>query len=134
MIYADEAEAQEFIFNIEEDFVVNCDKYYITQTIDNLISNAVTYGRGKPITISLKREEDGSTSFSIKDQGIGIPKLELISIFEKFSVSSKTKTPAGGRGVGLALCKSALEAHDGTISAISDEKGSIFTFTLPKKA
>jgi len=75
-----------------------------------------------------------STSFSIKDQGIGIPKLELISIFEKFSVSSKTKTPAGGRGVGLVLCKSALEAHDGTISAISDEKGSIFTFTLPKKA
>lgn len=132
-IFPDEAKKQKFVFNIKDDFVVNCDKYYITQTIDNLISNAVTYGRGKPITISLKREEDGSTSFSIKDQGIGIPKLELISIFEKFSVSSKTKTPAGGRGVGLALCKSALEAHDGTISANSDEKGSIFTFTLPKK-
>ena len=132
-IFSDEAEAQKFIFDIKDDFIVNCDKYYITQTIDNLISNAVTYGRGKPIIISLKREEDGSTSFSIKDQGIGIPKLELMSIFEKFSVGSKTKTPAGGRGVGLALCKSVLEAHDGTISATSNEKGSIFTFTLPKK-
>ena len=112
--------------------MVNCDRYYITQTIDNLISNAVNYGRGKTITISIKRTKDNRTSFSISDQGIGIPKTELLSIFEKFSVGSKTKTPAGGRGVGLALCKSVIEAHRGNISATSDEKGSIFTFTLPK--
>ena len=133
-VFSDEAKKQKFIFNIKSDFIVNCDKYYITQTIDNLISNAVTYGRGKPITISLEREEDGSIIFSIKDKGIGISKVELISIFDKFSVGSKTKTPAGGRGVGLALCKSVLEAHGGNISATSGEKGSTFTFMLPKKA
>ena len=133
-VFSDEVKKQKFDFNIKGNFIVNCDRYYITQAIDNLISNAVTYGRGKPITISLEREEDGSTSFSIKDQGVGIQKLELMSIFEKFSVGSKTKTLAGGRGVGLALCKSVIEAHGGNISATSDEKGSIFTFTLPKKA
>ena len=129
-IFPDETEKQEFIFKIEDDCTVNCDKYYITQTIDNLISNAVNYGRGKPITI-LVRKEDGSVSVSIKDHGIGIPKLELISIFEKFSVSSRTKTPSGGRGVGLALCKSVIEEHDGIISAASEGNSSTFTFTLP---
>ena len=132
-IFPDETEKQEFIFKVEDDCIVNCDKYYITQTIDNLISNAVNYGRGKPITVLVKKEEDSSVSVSIKDQGIGIPKLELVSIFEKFSVSSRTKTPSGGRGVGLALCKSVIEEHDGMISSISEGNSSTFTFTLPNK-
>lgn len=131
-VFPDEAEKQEFIFNIEADSMVNCDRYYITQTLDNLISNAVNYGKNKPITISIKNTEDNNISFSISDQGIGIPKMELLKIFEKFSVSSRTATPAGGRGVGLALCKSVIEAHDGSISATSDANGSTFTFVLPK--
>lgn len=131
-IFSDETKKQEFIFNIENDSIAKCDRYYITQTIDNLISNAVNYGRGKSITISIKKEEDETISFSIKDQGIGIPKSELLSIFDKFSVGSKTRTPAGGRGMGLALCKSAIEALNGTIIATSDVNGSTFTFILPK--
>jgi signal transduction histidine kinase len=102
--------------------------------IDNLISNASNYGRGKSITISIKREED-SISFSISDQGIGIPETELLSIFAKFSTSSRTSTPSGGRGVGLALCKSVIEAHKGNIKATSSKgEGTIFTFTLPNVA
>lgn len=131
-IFSDETKKQKFIFSIENDSIAKCDRYYITQTIDNLISNAVNYGKGKPITISIKKEEDKTISFSIKDQGIGIPKLELLSIFDKFSVGSKTRTLAGGRGVGLALCKSVIEAHNGTIIATSDVNGSTFTFIVPK--
>jgi len=134
-IFSDDTAKQEFIFDFDigANFISECDRYYITQTIDNLISNAVNYGKGKPITISLKRTEDNSISFSISDQGIGIPEIELLSIFAKFSVSSKTSTPAGGRGVGLALCKSAIEAHAGEIGATSDAKKTKFTFTLPHK-
>ena len=54
-IFPDETEKQEFTFKIEDDCIVNCDKYYITQTIDSLISNAVNYGRGKPITVLVKK-------------------------------------------------------------------------------
>ena len=133
-IFPDEAKKQEFIFNVGDDLIVNCDRYYITQTIDNLISNAVNYGVGKSITISIKKAKNKSTSFSISDQGIGIPKTDILSIFKKFSVSSRTATPAGGRGIGLALCKSVIEAHDGSINAISDENSTTFTFTLPKKS
>ncbi len=132
-IFSDEVENQKFIFDIKGNFIVNCDRYYITQTIDNLISNAVKYGNGNPVTISLKKGEDNSVSVSITDRGIGIPKTEILSIFNKFVVGSRTSTPAGGRGVGLALCQSVIEAHEGSISAISDDKITKFTFTLPNK-
>jgi len=47
-------------------------------------------------------------------------------------VSSKTFTKAEGRGVGLSLCKRAIEAHDGTLTAESDGKvGAKFKFILP---
>lgn len=46
---------QEFNFDIEDDIIVVCDEYYITQAIDNLISNAVKYGQSKSLTIGLKK-------------------------------------------------------------------------------
>jgi len=130
-IFADD-DKQEFIFKVEDKLIVQCDEYYITQAIDSLISNAVKYGEGKPITISLTKTEDNNVQFSITDEGIGIPKDELISIFHKFTVSSKTQTPAGGRGVGLALCKKVITVHGGSVEAKSDgKKGSSFSFVLP---
>ena len=130
-IFADD-DKQEFIFKVEDKLIVQCDEYYITQAIDNLISNAVKYGEGKPITLSLTKTVDNNIQFRIADQGIGIPKDELISIFSKFTTSSKTQTPAGGRGVGLALCEKVISVHGGTIEAKSDgKKGSSFSFILP---
>ena len=73
--------------------------------------------------------------FSITDEGIGIPQDELIGILNKFTVSSKTKTPSGGRGVGLALCEKVITVHGGTIEAKSNgKKGSSFSFVLPLQA
>ena len=131
-IFPDEVEKQEFNFEVEDDIIVNCDEYYITQAIDNLISNAAKYGDGNPVTIKLFRTDDDKVQFEIIDQGIGIPEDELISIFDKFTVSSKTRTPAGGRGIGLALCEKIMKTHSGNIWAESDgNKGSIFRLLLP---
>ena len=130
-IFADD-DKQDFIFKVEDNIIVRCDEYYITQAIDNLISNAVKYGEGKPITISLTKLADNKIEFKIADEGIGIPKGELISIFHKFTTSSKTQTPAGGRGVGLALCEKVITVHGGRVEATSDgKKGSEFSFVLP---
>ncbi|NRB10781.1 MAG: ATP-binding protein [Rickettsiaceae bacterium] len=101
------------------------------QAIDNLISNAVKYGEGKEITISLKKADD-KIQFKITDQGIGIPENELHNIFNKFTTSSRTKTPAGGRGIGLALVQKIIEAHNGEIWVKNNEKqGAVFQFLLP---
>ena len=133
-LFADDKNNQEFEFDIDKDIMVYCDKYYITQAIDNLISNANKYGEGKPIEISLHKKEDGYIEFAIKDKGIGIPQDELMRIFDKFTVSSKTRTPAEGRGVGLALCEKIIKIHDGKIWAESyGNNGSTFYFTIPIK-
>ena len=121
----------EFICDIEDDLLVNCDEHYITSTLDNLIVNAISYSKDGIITIKFKKNND-LVKFQIADEGIGIPQKELYSIFGTFTVSSKTKTPAGGRGLGLALCKGAVEAHKGQIWCKSNgKKGSTFSFTLP---
>ncbi|HJD60290.1 MAG TPA: alkaline phosphatase [Rickettsia endosymbiont of Omalisus fontisbellaquei] len=120
-----------FVSDIEENIIFNCDPHYIKHTFDNLIINAISYCSEGIIKIVLHIHED-NILFSIKDDGIGVPKEELRSIFGVFVVSSKTRTPAGGRGVGLALCKKVIELHAGKIWAENDKQGKTqFIFTMP---
>lgn len=130
-LYLDDKEL-EFIINVEDNVMINFDEYYIKRTLDNLIINSINYSNNNgEVTINLEKVA-GEIKFSIKDKGIGIPKDELQDIFGVFVVSSKTRTPAGGRGVGLALCKKVIEVHGGRIWAENDqENGSVFIFTLP---
>ncbi|AVP87370.1 Sensor histidine kinase YycG [Candidatus Phycorickettsia trachydisci] len=130
-LYKDEAES-EFILNVEEGIIVKGDKYYLGQMMDNLIINAITYCKKGSITIGLEKVGIYAARLTVKDEGIGIPDNELLDIFGEFMVSSKTRTPSGGRGIGLALCKKVLEIHDGSIFAESDGKSwTKFTITLP---
>jgi signal transduction histidine kinase len=120
----------EFITDIESNIITNCDIYYIKSTIDNLIINAIKYSSSGNITINL-HQNDKKIEFSIKDEGVGIPVAELDDIFSPFVESSRTHTTAGGRGVGLALCRKAIQLHGGEIWAESDGKiGSTFTFNF----
>jgi signal transduction histidine kinase len=131
-LYEENKEDREFILNIEGDIKINCDKYYVTQALDNLIINAITYCLKGKITVTLKHNEN-EVICTIQDEGIGIPVNELEDIFAEFTVSSKTHTHAGGRGVGLALCKKVIEVHQGSISAESDGKqGAIFKIKLTR--
>ena len=121
----------EFITNIEDNIIANIDKYYIQQTLDNLIINSITYSSEGVVTIILKKTGQ-KIEFSIKDDGIGIPQEELRDIFGAFVVSSRTRSPAEGRGIGLALCHKVINVHGGGITAESDgQKGATFTFILP---
>ena len=54
---------------------------------------------------------------------MGIPKDELESVFDKFVQSSKTKTGAGGKGLGLAICKEIMSAHKGIVRAENHPDG-----------
>ena len=120
-----------FNLQIEDELTVLCDEYYISRTIDNIIVNAIQYCKQGTITIELKLEQSNTILFSVKDEGIGIPKDELFQVFDPFTVSSKTKTPAGGRGIGLALSKKVIEAHNGQIWAKQNQdKGVTVAFTL----
>ena len=125
----------QFFTKIEDNIKINCDEHYIKSTLDNLIINAIQYSKEGNITLELHKNSDSTAiDFSIRDEGIAIPQAELYDIFLSFIVSSRTKTLAGGRGIGLALCKKAISAHGGQIWAERDgAKGSTFRFTLPMK-
>ena len=121
-----------FNLQIEDELTVLCDEYYISRSIDNIVVNAIQYCKQGTITIELKPEQSNTILFSVKDEGIGIPKDELFEVFDPFTVSSKTKTPAGGRGIGLALSKKVIEAHNGQIWAKpNQDKGVTVAFSLP---
>ncbi len=122
----------DFEMNIEPEIFIFADPNYIRQTIDNLVINAITYSNDGTIKIDLYITNENTVEIMIKDQGIGIPKNELYDIFTPFKMSSKTESRAQGRGVGLTLCKTAIEAHGGQVKVESDGLiGARFTVSLP---
>jgi Na+/proline symporter/signal transduction histidine kinase len=120
-----------FELTIEPEVMIAVDPNYIRQTVDNLVINAINFSTEGLIKVSVLRK-DRQVIFTVADQGKGIPKNELSEIFNPFKMGSNSESKACGRGVGLALCKSAVEAHGGSISADSNgEIGATLKFTLP---
>jgi signal transduction histidine kinase len=123
----------EFKLDIEPEILISVDPNYMRQTVDNLVINSITFSKQGLITISVTKK-DGEVIFTITDQGVGIPDGQLTDIFTPFMMGTNIESKTQGRGVGLALCKSAVEAHGGSIKAESDgECGAKLQFTLPFK-
>jgi two-component system sensor histidine kinase KdpD len=98
----------------------------------HLISNAQLYSSpGQPISITTQKQNQ-FYSFSVADQGPGIEEEEIEQIFEKFYRGKSERRRVQGTGMGLPIAKTIVEAHGGSICAISCVgQGSVFTFTLP---
>ncbi len=105
----------------------------IIQTFTNLLSNAIKFSSAGT-TVRLKESSaDGICTFAIEDEGRGIPKEHLESIFERFKqVDASDSREKGGTGLGLAICRSIVAAHGGRIWAENEEgRGATFRFTVP---
>jgi len=108
---------------------VEVDRTQIERVISNLVINAIRYTRHGEIKLSAERRDD-HVAVSISDTGSGIPSEYLPHIFDKFVQVPGAQT--GGAGLGLAISKSLVEAHDGRMSVQSEVgRGTTFTFTLP---
>jgi signal transduction histidine kinase len=117
-------------FNCKQVYFVNGDYEALGQVIRNIVINAIKFSPDKSIiTIHLKRN-NGVIKVTTSDEGVGIPENELEKIFSYFYQSSRTKTGAGGVGLGLHLAKQIIEAHRGKIWAKNNEIGASFIFTL----
>jgi len=111
------------------------DKNRFSQVVANLLSNAVKYTpEGGAIEIEVY-ETDRLGIVKVTDTGIGIPETELPLIFERFYRTEKSRNrKSGGAGIGLAIVKSIVNAHGGTVTVDSiKEQGSCFTVSIPKE-
>jgi signal transduction histidine kinase len=112
---------------------VDADRERLHQVLFNLVDNAIRFTpAGGEVRIEAHRH-DGSVEVSVADTGVGIPAEALPRLFERFyRVDSARARGDGGTGIGLAIARSVVEAHGGTISAESEPgHGSTFTFDLP---
>ncbi len=117
-----------------ENLILWGDPLRLQQVLTNLLRNAARYtSRGGKIELHVSSENDYAV-FRIRDDGQGIPKELLSRIFDLHTqVERSLETSGSGLGVGLALVRTLVELHGGTIAAISDgpDRGSEFVVRLP---
>ncbi len=119
----------------DELLLANMDTRLIMQVVINIVDNAIKYTtNGSLIEISAEKK-GGFVEVSISDNGQGISKEAKEKLFEMFYTENAAVTDSRrGLGLGLALCKSIVAAHGGTIAVLDNQPvGSIFRFTLPAK-
>src|SRR5208283_5196108 len=108
------------------------DTAHIKEVLVHLIENAAKYSpAGAPIRITAEaRENDPILTVSIADRGPGIDDFEQSLVFEKFYRGRNQRVQVHGTGMGLAICKAIVEAHNGRLGVTSQlGHGSVFYFS-----
>lgn len=98
--------------------------------LSNLFSNAIRYSDDAfVIKVDVQNTQD-QVRVTIRNTGVSIPTEELEYIFNPFVQGSKTKTGAGGTGLGLPICKKIIQDHGGKIWAEENPHGATISFFL----
>lgn len=133
-LYRDEAERKGLRLKYDETpHTVHADPDKIEQVIENLVSNAVKYTVDGEIGI-VAEERDEGVRVAVRDTGIGISPEHLERLFDRFYRTDKARSrDKGGTGLGLAVVKSILNAHETDIIVKSTPgEGSEFRFDLAR--
>ncbi|UPQ82413.1 hybrid sensor histidine kinase/response regulator [Pseudomonas knackmussii] len=128
-----EASGCTLLFQRPEPIVGVWDEFRIEQVLANLLTNAMRYGAGKPVQVSVSATASGAC-IEVRDQGIGISQKSLERIFCQFERAEGSETSAG-LGLGLFIAEQIVKAHKGRIQVESEEgKGALFRVLLPLNA
>ncbi len=131
-----EAAGHRFEAEVPEDALwLDADPTRLAQVLTNLLTNACKYTPpGGVVTLSARLEGLDTVALTVRDTGMGIPPDALESVFDMFSqVSQNIGRAQGGLGIGLALVRSLVQMHGGSVKAESPGvgQGSCFTLRLP---
>ncbi|HZJ49591.1 MAG TPA: HAMP domain-containing sensor histidine kinase [Actinomycetota bacterium] len=125
------AGSERVVIAVNTDLYVWGDFERLEHVVSNLIENAVKFSDEGIISVSAEARPDHTVEMRVTDQGVGIDPERLESVFDGPGERAGRAMPSG-TGLGLYLSKRLVEAHDGTISAASEEgAGSTFTVVLP---
>lgn len=118
---------------VQDDLELSADAGRLGQAIRNVLANAVRFSppSGR-IHVSTDRPRPGLARLVIRDEGPGVPEDELEAIFDRFTQSSRTKTGAGGTGLGLPIARGIIDLHGGRLWAERPAQGgTAFCLELP---
>jgi two-component system, OmpR family, sensor histidine kinase BaeS len=110
------------------------DQHRLGQVLANLLDNALRHTPSGGRVVIAAAADDGALTITVTDDGEGIPAEHLSHVFERFYRADAARTrEEGGAGIGLAIAKALVEAHQGRIAVDSrgPGTGAKFTITLP---
>lgn len=108
------------------------DRFRVEQILTNLLSNAMKYGRGRPVEIAISAD-NGLARMSVTDHGIGISVEDQQRIFSRFQRAERGRH-IEGIGIGLHIVRKLTEALGGEVTVVSrPDEGSTFTVTIPRR-
>ena len=113
---------------------VACDHRRVSRVVRNLVVNAIEYGAGEPVTVTLTCDDD-NVAITVTDHGVGLDPKDADRVFERFwrADPSRTRT-LGGTGLGLAISREDARLHGGDLSVTSSRgAGCSFVLTLPRE-
>jgi two-component system, OmpR family, phosphate regulon sensor histidine kinase PhoR len=111
---------------------VRGDEARLGQVLVNLLHNAVKFSEDGGEVVVRVVQDGGDVVTSVTDEGIGIPRVALGRIFERFYKVDRARVRGGGTGLGLAIARHVIQQHGGRIWVESEEgRGSTFSFAIP---
>lgn len=106
------------------------DRDLILRTVENLVDNAIRYAPEHTTVTMTARELEGAVELRVADAGPGVPEDARAQVFERFAQAGGGRARTS-RGLGLAFCKLAVEAHGGRIWIEDAAPGAIFCIRIP---
>jgi signal transduction histidine kinase len=108
------------------------DEFRIEQVITNLLTNALRYGQGQPVAVTVgTRDDEGEAFVTVHDQGMGIAPADQERIFEQFE-RTEDAAQVAGLGLGLYIARQIAQAHQGRLEVRSAPgQGAEFILSLP---
>ncbi|MFO0683392.1 MAG: hybrid sensor histidine kinase/response regulator [Sandaracinus sp.] len=105
----------------------------LRRVLENLVDNAIRHVPARGEVHLEAREESGRLELRVRDSGTGIPEAMRERIFDPFvQIESTAGASRSGRGLGLAFCRAAVEAHGGTIAVDGAVPGACFVLRIPR--
>ena len=110
---------------------VSADRDLLQRVLENLVENAIRHAPDDSEVSITARVADRGIEIAVRDGGPGIPDEQRERVFERFVQSGTESATRGNRGLGLAFCKLAIEAHGGRIWIEARSPGAAFCIWMP---
>lgn len=120
------------VVHVPESLILTGDADKLARVFNNILKNAIAYSYENSVIDISAMQQGKNVVITFTDRGEPIPPQKLDTIFEKFyRLDSSRSSYTGGAGLGLAIAKEIVTAHDGTITAESNEERTVFTVKIP---